>query len=158
VSDDKRSSDDVEPQFFDETNQGGWWAHEGGEPQLEKRATPRVAYRAVLRLVPAEGASYDCESCNLSLGGILLSLADLRPLPQVGQLVELEVLAGAGTVVIGGEVVRHTNEAEAGDFAVRFIELGASEREQLSRIVKEQQADPLASDVTSYSWKKGDPG
>jgi len=156
VSDDKKSTDDEEPESFEETRAGGWWAHERGEPQPEKRATPRVAYHAVLRLVPADGASYDCESRNLSLGGILLYQTDPRPLPQVGQLVELELLAGAGTVVIGGEVVRHAHEDEDGDFAVRFIELDARVRERLSAMIEKSSVDPCVSPSTSYSVRKGE--
>ncbi len=95
--------------------------------------TARVPFDAIVEVGGALGPSFEAQSVNLSEDGISLRTAYL---PDVGQPVRCRFDAGQGLVVVAaGEVLWKDEQAEGGEFGVRFTNLDAQSAVALRRIV-----------------------
>lgn len=140
------SEDDLEePDFEGKTEAGGWWAdHE------ERRAHPRVPFSARVELIPPDGTVHECEAVNLSIGGVLLKKTNRGTLPELGQMVVIEV---DEDITLDGIVVRH--EDDHARFAAQFVNLDTRLRAYLNDTVG---AELNCSTETSYAVSKKEPG
>jgi hypothetical protein len=135
-----------------ETVAGGWWQPaDGGEPQPERREHPRVPFDALVHLIPPDGTVHRCQAVNLSLGGVLLHKTEPGDIPDLGQMVEVEVVDEE--ISLEGLVVRvEKNEPR---FAVQFVNLDARRREYLAGAVGAAKDDDDSSTTYAVSKRKG---
>lgn len=161
------TEEDVEePDFEGQTVSGGWWStdqqaddenadgentkREPGKPS-DRRAHPRVAFSAQVELIPPDGAVHECQAVNLSLGGVLLEKTNPGPLPELGQMVVIEI--PKDEVALDAVVVRV--EADTRRFAGQFVNLDNPLREYLKDAVGVEHERSTTSYMMS---KKKEPG
>jgi hypothetical protein len=143
------SEQDVEePDFEGKTEAGGWWSDD--RPHEERRAHPRVPFNARVELIPPDGTVHECEAVNLSIGGVLLKKTNRGSLPELGQMVVIEV---DDDIMLDGIVIRHENDAAR--FAAQFVNLDTRLRTYLTEKVG---AELDGSSKTSYAVSKREPG
>lgn len=104
----------------------------------ERRKHPRVPYGAWVEDTTEGGLGFYL-ALNMSLGGLMLRTTGEAP--PLGNKVRLRLVIEneRRVMAVDGEVVRHA-PGGPGDFAVRFVDLDAGQREFLRALIQEAVA------------------